>query len=281
MLDYVNQLLLAGVLVIYIMYRAIKVKILKFDVRILFLAQAFIIISFLDLKTDRLMCLESVPLIIFSYIWGKIVPNRKLTTIIIGIVLSLYGLFGNNFINKSNHMLYFIVIYAGAMACVYKTTKSKIVTCICICLGAILQLFNMSNLKESGILKWVLAQWDGWNSLKNYPWRFNPNIYGDYSTHCMWMDYGRDYGLVVMVLLLVFLVLSIKDVIILAIEKRIPFDEKVLWITSFVGFNIYYLFEADAFEYNVRYLWAFGLVFSGIIRSLVENMDYKEAIKKI
>lgn len=82
----------------------------------------------------------------------------------------------------------------------------------------------------------------------------------------MWLDYGRESGIMVLVPILIFFGLTIKDTIQLALNKAVGIFTKTLLISAFVLFNVYYFIESDAFIF--QFYWFIGLAVSGAISVL-------------
>lgn len=82
----------------------------------------------------------------------------------------------------------------------------------------------------------------------------------------MWLDYGRESGIMVLIPILIFFGLTIKDTIQLALNKSVGIFTKTLLITAFVLFNVYYFIESDAFVF--QFYWFVGLAVSGAISVL-------------
>jgi hypothetical protein len=82
----------------------------------------------------------------------------------------------------------------------------------------------------------------------------------------MWLDYGRESGILVLVPILIFFGLAIKDAIQLALNKNVGIFTKTLVLSAFILFNVYYFIESDAFTF--QFYWFIGLAVSGAISVL-------------
>lgn len=91
------------------------------------------------------------------------------------------------------------------------------------------------------------------------------------STSNMWLDYGRDYGILVFGTLFIFFILTIKDVIKLAVNKNVGIFTRTTLIIAFIGTNIYYF--TDSFAYIYPQYWYIGLVVCGMISEVAKNED--------
>lgn len=85
-------------------------------------------------------------------------------------------------------------------------------------------------------------------------------------SHNMWLEYGDKYGVLILVLLLLFKLLTFKDAIIVAIKEKS--DIRYLILSAFVYLQLYYTLEPNGFAR--RELFIFGLFFWGLIRGKVE-----------
>ena len=95
------------------------------------------------------------------------------------------------------------------------------------------------------------------------------------STSNMWLDYGRDYGILVFITLFIFLIITVKDTVKLACNKNVGIFCKTFLVSSFIAVNTYYFI--DSFAYMYPYLWYIGLVINGMI----SVMAYKDTeVKK-
>lgn len=83
------------------------------------------------------------------------------------------------------------------------------------------------------------------------------------STSNMWLDYGRDYGILVFGTLFIFFILSIKDAVLLFFNKNISAFTKTFLVCSFVLTNVYYFIDSRAYVYPCY--WYVGLIICGII----------------
>ena len=99
------------------------------------------------------------------------------------------------------------------------------------------------------------------------------------STSNMWLDYGRDYGILVFGTLLVFFILTIKDLIKLAINKNVGIFAKTVIILAFTGTNIYYFI--DSFAYIYPQYWYVGLIVCGVLSEAAKVEGPKQKAKSM
>ena len=83
------------------------------------------------------------------------------------------------------------------------------------------------------------------------------------STSNMWLDYGRDYGILVFGTLFIFFIFTIKDLILLLFNKSVSVFMKTLLVCAFVLTNVYYFIDSRAYLYPCY--WYVGLIICGII----------------
>ncbi len=90
------------------------------------------------------------------------------------------------------------------------------------------------------------------------------------STSNMWLDYGRDYGIMVFATLFIFFILTIKDAIKLVLNKNVDIFIKSWIIVLFIAINVYYFVDATAYVYPC--IWYVGLIVCGML-SEVANWE--------
>lgn len=94
------------------------------------------------------------------------------------------------------------------------------------------------------------------------------------SSFNMWLDYAKDYGILPFACIIVFEILSLVKHIEFGIEKHIDENLKLLYLTSYVGFHIFFFFEFIAKD--VVELWAVELLLMGIVNG--NNKIQKEKV---
>ncbi len=92
------------------------------------------------------------------------------------------------------------------------------------------------------------------------------NYSGLVTSHCMWLDFARDYGLITLGLLMAFEVWSIVCIVKMILKRDRVMSDYIL-IVAYVLFNYYFLFEATAI--TSKYLFAAGLMVYGLFFSSV------------
>ncbi len=110
-----------------------------------------------------------------------------------------------------------------------------------------------------------------WLLIHNHWGNFAGSVIGPTTTGNMWLDYGREYGILVFITLFIFLILTIKDAIKLACNKQVGIFVKSYLLILFVGLNIFYFVEMSAYVYT--YLWYIGLMINGMISGVAHKKD--------
>lgn len=83
------------------------------------------------------------------------------------------------------------------------------------------------------------------------------------STSNMWLDYGRDYGILVFATLFIFMILTVKDVVKLVLNRNVDIFLKSWLLVIFIGINVYYFIDATAYVYPC--IWYLGLIVCGVL----------------
>lgn len=104
-------------------------------------------------------------------------------------------------------------------------------------------------------------------SLPSYPFGGYDEV-TELGSHNMWLKYGNKYGVVVLGLLLIYKLLTIKDMIVLATRRDRGYI-KYLLVSTFVYINIYYSMEPNAASAREYYL--VGLFINGLISGKIES----------
>ncbi|SCZ81180.1 hypothetical protein SAMN02910350_02678 [Pseudobutyrivibrio xylanivorans] len=272
---------------------------LRFDINLLFLMETFFVKAMLDQHTGREAIVPTtIAMPMLMYLFGKVLvaekPIKK-SVIVMGCITAgttVLGLLDWHLTKKSpiypmgyysvaftgdtfytnNLAFYFNFVFAigfvvaAIVWAVYKVTDKKesivkyrglILLVICI-----LGMFGF-------LIKYVrterfLAFKEGVHLIITKHWgNFGLDLTYNNSTSNMWLDYGRDYGILVFVTLFIFFILTIKDVIKLVLNKKVDIFTKTLLVSIFTFVNIYYF--VDSFAYQFAYLWYIGLVVCGVI----------------
>jgi len=96
----------------------------------------------------------------------------------------------------------------------------------------------------------------------------DPNIT---STHNMWLEYGREFGLGVFIILVFHNLLVLKDIVICC-NRKIS-SVKYIIIGAFISLNIFFWFEPIQSISDSSQIWIFSLILAGMLHQKVKN-DY-------
>ncbi len=97
------------------------------------------------------------------------------------------------------------------------------------------------------------------------PWVYSSENYlGITSSHNMWLDFARDYTVIVFGLLVAFEIWTIIAFIKMIVNKNKRLTDYIL-IIAFIFFNFHFMFEATGF--SNRYIFAFGMLVYGMVAS--------------
>lgn len=246
---------------------------------------ALICCAYKDWWNDRLSLLLTVIIPLVSYILGGMIRDRRkqmalfilmaIASAAVAIwmyVISVkteyypYGLFtepiSGNLVEKS----VLIALWIPAVACLigftlYKIRFSKAITIVSVgfCCGVILlpqirdgRLFNI---KEALRLQLGMKSGLQWIASKE-------NYYDLKTSHSMWLDFARDYGMVVFGLLIVFELWSCYCLVKVIRKKNRNLIDYVV-IVAFVLFNYQFAFEATAV--SSKYIFILGMFVFGIV----------------
>lgn len=107
------------------------------------------------------------------------------------------------------------------------------------------------------------------------PWVYSKENYlGLMSSHNMWLDFARDYGVIVFGLLL-----GVEAICIIAFVKMLLNDDRHLYnyilIVAFILFNYHFAIEATGF--SDRYIFVFGMFIYGMLTSSTGFKHRKES----
>ncbi|MDC7278798.1 hypothetical protein NXH64_04690 [Butyrivibrio fibrisolvens] len=272
---------------------------LRFDINLLFLMETFFVKAMLDQHTGREAIVPTtIAMPMLMYLFGKVLvaekPIKK-SVIVMGCITAgttVLGLLDWHLTKRSpiypmgyysvaftgdtfytNRItFYFNFIFIGAFAIagvfflIYKMTSGneKISNARPYIGTGLLVILLLGLLYKYVKTERFLAFKEGVHLIITKHWgNFGLDLTYNNSTSNMWLDYGRDYGILVFVTLFIFFILTIKDAIMLAANKHVGIFCKALLLSAFVGVNLYYFVEA--FAYQFAYLWYIGLVVCGVI----------------
>lgn len=89
------------------------------------------------------------------------------------------------------------------------------------------------------------------------------------TTHNMWLEYGREFGLGVFIILVFHNLLILKDIVICC-SKKIG-SVKYLIIGAFISLNVFFWFEPIQSISDSSQIWIFSLILAGMLRHKVQS----------
>ncbi len=253
------------------------------------LSFAFITCSYMDWWNDRMELLLAVIIPTIVYVFGGLIFNKKnririivLSAMLSGIAavymyvisikseyfsLGLYTeLFTNNSVDKSVYLALWILPISLLIGTVlYLTKLNKTVASLITLIGTSIITYpyisdgRLVYIKEAIRLQLGMESGLQWIASKE-------NYLGILTSHSMWLDYARDYGMIVFGLLMVFELWSIYCFLRMIRNGRKNLVDYVL-IVSFILFNFQFMFEASAI--TSKYIFAIGLFIYGMVTSAV------------
>ena len=170
-----------------------------------------------------------------------------------------------------NYSFVLAFIIAGIVFVICKYNSNQFIRKhIRILFTIILVFFIIVLVRKYAGTEYFLAFKQGVALILEKPWgNFGLDLSFNNSTSNMWLEYGRDYGVLVFGTLFIFLSLTVSDLIRLVLNKNISIFTKTLFVVVFCGINIYYFI--DAFSYTNPQYWYIGLIICGIINELANK----------
>ncbi|WP_155951045.1 hypothetical protein [Pseudobutyrivibrio sp. MD2005] len=265
------------------------------------LTMALISSSYVDWWNNRLSLLMPFVIPVCGYLLGGVLNRKKYQfaiLIIVGILSTLivinmyrlsinsefykFGLYteiltGNTVDKSVFEALWIIPISIIVGILLYTTRMSKIIvallstTCIGILFASRIQDGRLVFIKEA--LRMQLGMKTGlqWIASKE-------NYLGIRTSHCMWLDFARDYGMVVFGLLFAFELWSLYCFCKMVCHKDKYVTEYIL-IIAFILYNYQFMFESSAI--TSKYIFSLGLMIYGMICADIAYNDVFESDIKI
>ncbi len=308
----VDNLWIMIVTVPFIAYQSFYVKHLSFDINFCFLMETFFVKAIMDQqigKADIVPTTMALPMLM--YLLGKLIivgkePQKKRVIISLGaLTIGISILAGINcfltkkssigamgyysvafkgetlYTNKATFLFNFVFLGALVIACLFfvlnrtflKFEKTRRIRQI---LDLLLGLFAIL----LGIVKYVktenfAALKEGVQLITTKHWgNFGLDLTHNNSTYNMWLEYGRDYGILVFITLFIFFILTIKDAVKLVLNKNVDIFIKSWIIVLFAAVNVYYFVDATAYVYPC--IWYVGLIVCGML-SVVANWEQSQS----
>ncbi len=100
------------------------------------------------------------------------------------------------------------------------------------------------------------------------------NILPGGTTHNMALQYSQNFGTAVFLLIELFMLLAIFDGFFIVLNRKITELIKYLLFLTIIDLRIYHTLDPNG--YNRRYYFLVFILLAGIIRAMIENMDYGE-----
>ncbi len=304
----VDNLWVMVVTVPFIIYQSLYVKHIKFDINFCFLMETFFVKAVIDQhigKADMVPTTMALPMLV--YLFGKlIVADKKPQRKDVIISLGAYSM-GATFLAGINYILtrkspigakgFYSVAFKGDTLYTNKATflfnfafaGAFVVASLILVLYRVLSK-NVKVIRLRPFILTVLTLLAGAVGMSKYVktesfaafkegvqlittkhWgNFGLDLTHNNSTYNMWLEYGRDYGILVFATLFIFFLLTIKDAIKLALNKNVDIFIKSWIIVLFLAINVYYFVDATAYVYPC--IWYVGLIVCGML-SEVANWE--------
>lgn len=290
----------------YIFCQAIYIKKMRFDLNLLFLSEPFFIRAMIQMHTGRSGDVpKTLAMPLLAYFFGKMLVAERneessecksvISTAALGLGLTLAGFisyrstissqfadtgyyffpFNADAFYLNELMFYFnfsfAICFLGAI-CVALLWKmlgknnmtSKVRSYIFACLGTlfllIMAIWYVKNIRFAAFKEGIRCLFTEYWGI------FTTTVMYDYSTSNMWLDFEKNFGIMVFLPLFIFLLLTIKDTVKLTINRNVGIFSKTLLVLLYVVLNLYYFTEPSASVYP--YLWYIGLIVNGIISQI-------------
>ncbi len=283
---------------------ATKTKLLKkielpLDFKLIFLIQGMILVGVHDLYAGRQDMVYGIGWSVVIYILGQYLARIRYRTYKLGIFIpfiagSIYYLYlglrevqrtkdmglwkSGYYVNSagaiiSNFEIIFFLAPIIIIACSlilwflhYKKLNKWLVALVAIIMAGFFLYLLRGNLRDGRLSAIKEALRLGWKN----PWGgFTVTSLGINTSHCLWLDYFRDYGVMVFTMLVIFEVMTIIDVIrLIFIKKDLSLAGIILAVAS-IFYSCFYALEGDPMTYI--YMWYTGLFVKGMLRRLLDE----------
>ena len=253
------------------------------------LSMALITNSYMDWWNERLQLMTAVVIPSVMYVIGGLLYKKNIRFIAVSIValgsavvaiymigisissdIFKYGYYVEPFTGNAAEKSVFVglliipaAVLVGLVLYYFKLNKLVTASVVTVVTGiTMLPLIRDGRLvfiKEAFRLQMNLSSGLQWISSKE-------NYLNIRTSHCMWLDFARDYGMVALGLLAVFEIWSIYCFVRMLLEKNKNAVQYIL-IVAFVLFNFHFMFEATAID--SKYIFALGLFVYGLVTAEV------------
>lgn len=278
------------------------VLIYPMDFKLLFLIQAIVAIGTHDLYTGRQDMVFTVGLPAVFYILGvylsRIFYKEKpigayFTIAVMAVITSIKGVmelwstyhseywrsgyylqaFTGNIVEQNEVTFDFILLIAIVLAVLIAIKPSKAKTIIILALASLVGLYLFRHQLRDGRLHAIIeALGLTWVN----PWGgFTVTSLGINTSHCMWLDYSRDYGIFVFTMLIIFEIMTVVEA--MRFRKYLSENRLLAYtlLISFVLLTIFYALEGSPLTH--KYIWYEGLVISGMMRGIRDVSEKNDA----
>lgn len=268
------------------------------DLKLMFLIQGLLAMGVHDLYSGRQDMVFSIGIPAVFYILGvylsRIYHNEKpfgayITIALMTAITAVKGLvelfftykseywasgyylqlFTGELVEQNEITFDFIMLMAIILAILIVVKPSKIKTIAILSIAAIVGLFLFRHQLMDGRLNAIIEAIGLTLAYKSGG--FTVTALGINTSHCMWLDYARDYGIIILSMLGLFELLTLIEAIRFAKNtSRNRFLTYTL-VISYALLTIFYLLESSPISH--KYIWYEGLVISGMMTGLRKPDD--------
>lgn len=268
------------------------------DIKFMFLIQGLVAAGVHDLYTGRQEMVFTIGLPAIFYILGvylsRISYKEKpvgayLTIALMAAITAIKGIielfatyhseywrsgyylqaFTGNIVEQNEITFDFILLISIILAVLIAIKPSKAKTIIILAVASLLGLYLFRHQLRDGRLHAIIeALGLTWTN----PWGgFTVTALGINTSHCMWLDYARDYGIIVFAMFVIFEIMTIVEAA--RFMKYLP-QNRLLYYTILISFALLTIFYAlEGTPISFKYIWYEGLVISGMMRGIRESAE--------
>ncbi|MCR4694726.1 MAG: hypothetical protein K5773_05355 [Pseudobutyrivibrio sp.] len=258
------------------------------DIPLVFLAVGLITVIYIDFRGGRLDVVEKMLIPLACYCIGRFVKSVKgmyviLTGLCAGLAMYTFVIsrntefflagyviepFSGNVATAGVLYILLIPLIAVIVGGIFYKCKLKLFATSVITVVFSL-LLGLNVIRDGRIHNMI----DAVHMLIVQPWgSFEIKSAADNSSHNMWLDYGRDYGMTVLAFLLLFLVSSVVSFIIYILKTNTSGPIQYMIIVAYILINEIFMVDAVFFIYTKYF--AMGLIVLGLMQQLFQaNME--------
>jgi len=254
--------------------------------------------SYLDWWTDRMMLVSVFVIPIIAFVVGGLLKgrNREIALFVVACVSAVAGLImffvsrngeyyvlgyyteliTNNVVDKSVFYAFWIIPVAVIIGIIWYVVKiNKWLATILTTIITTILLWGQIKDGRLAILKEAIRL--QLNMEKNMRWILSKENYaGITSSHNMYMDIARDYGVITFGLIIAFELIAIVCFFRMLMNKNKTATEYIL-IVAFILFNYHFMLESTAV--SSKYIFSMGLFIYGMVYSSAA-VNHKETKRK-